>query len=58
MEQEHDIIKTQLNKLIQRIKMEDPQPKKGTLNEILMRIESQYPGEFGIFSSFLVNRIS
>jgi len=58
MEQDHDIIKTQLNKLIQRIKSEDPNPKRGTLNEILMRIESQYPGDVGIFSIFLLNLIS
>jgi len=58
MEQDHDIIKAQLNKLIERIQKEDPNPKKGSLNEVLMRIESQYPGDVGIFSIFLLNFIS
>jgi len=58
MEQDHDIIKTNLDKLIKRISAADPNPKKGTLNEVLMRIESQYPGDVGIFSIFLLNLIS
>jgi len=57
MEQDHTIIKTQLDKLINRISSVDPNPKKGTLNEILMRIEAQYPGDVGIFSIFLLNYV-
>jgi len=58
MEQDHTIIKKQLDKLIDRISSINPNPKKGTLDEILMRIESQYPGDVGIFSIFLLNYVS
>ncbi|ORX56561.1 hypothetical protein BCR36DRAFT_580872 [Piromyces finnis] len=58
MEQDHDIIKTNLEKLINRIKTTDPNPKRGTLNEVIIRIESQYPGDVGVFSIFLLNFIS
>jgi len=55
MEQDHKIIKRQLDKLFTRIKTIDPNPKKHTMNEVLMRIESQYPDDVGIFSIFLLN---
>eukprot|EP00833_Pecoramyces_ruminatium_P010844 jgi/Orpsp1_1/1184876/evm.model.c7180000091356.1 len=58
MEQDHTIIKTQLDKLIKRITEIDPNPSKGTLDEVLMRIEKQYPGDVGIFSIFLLNFVS
>jgi mannose-6-phosphate isomerase len=58
MEQDHAIIKTQLDKLINRISKIDPNPIRGTLNEVLMRIEKQYPNDVGIFSIFLLNFIS
>jgi len=58
MEQNHTIIKTQLDKLISRISKIDPNPPKGTLDEVLIRIEKQYPGDVGIFSIFLLNFVS
>ncbi|ORX75158.1 mannose-6-phosphate isomerase [Anaeromyces robustus] len=58
MEQDHTIIKTQLDKLINRISSTNPNPKKGTLDELLIRIESQYPGDVGLFSIFLLNYVS
>jgi len=58
MEQDHALIKTQLDKLINRITEKDPNPTKGTLNEVLIRIEKQYPGDVGIFSIFLLNYVS
>ncbi|ORY52745.1 phosphomannose isomerase [Neocallimastix californiae] len=58
MEQDQEIIRTQINNLISRIKQEDPNPAKGTLNEVLVRIEAQYPGDVGVFSIILLNYVS
>jgi len=58
MEQDHEIVKTQISKLIERITREDPNPAKGSLNEVLKRIEAQYPGDVGVFSIILLNYVS
>ncbi|OUM56779.1 hypothetical protein PIROE2DRAFT_65370 [Piromyces sp. E2] len=58
MEQDQNIVKTQISKLIERISREDPLPVKGSLNEVIKRIEAQYPGDVGIFSIILLNYIS
>jgi len=57
MEQDPEIIKVQIAKLIERISREDPNPKKGSLNEVLKRVEAQYPGDVGVFSIILLNYI-
>jgi mannose-6-phosphate isomerase len=58
MEQDQNIVKTQISKLIERISREDPLPTKGSLNEVLKRIEAQYPGDVGVFSIILLNYVS
>jgi len=58
MEQDSEVIETQLEKLIKRITSNNSNPPKGSLDEVLVRIGTQYPGDVGIFSIFLLNFVS
>lgn len=58
MEQDAEVVTKQLRLLISRIKTTDPNPAKGSLNELLLRTEKQYPDDIGNFSILLLNYIS
>ncbi|ORX43660.1 hypothetical protein BCR36DRAFT_586596 [Piromyces finnis] len=57
MEQDQEIVKKQVSSLVRRISREDPFPAKGSLNEVIKRIEAQYPSDVGVFSIILLNYV-
>lgn len=57
MSAEESLFKAQLEKLVQRYEAGQEQEAEKGIKELVLRLNSQFPGDIGVFCAFLLNYV-
>ena len=52
-----DKFKEELTKLVTRYKSGEVKPAEADVKDLVLRLESQFPGDIGVFCSFVLNHV-